>query len=353
MSYITLVVRRKHIASDIALVPLSIAAAVAALEALVRIAGIAPPLPAQYTDNVRDEAIVFKRRPGSVITRRSESGEFPFRYEHNSLGFRDTEHALVKPAGSVRIVALGDSFTYGVGADFGDTYPAQVERRLNARAGAHARVEIINLGLPRHFPALERLTLQRYGLRFAPDVVLVAVLPNDIIDTQRGLDAVCLTETGYFVPCAAVDWADAAVWIYQHSAVGRVVLRAWSGHANGDAAPNDSLFRDNGPYESAWRAVERDLERMQEVARRDGAVLVVAALPQKPPWREVHAYPEARLGRWSTAHGAVFIPTLAALQAADPSRSLYWERDGHCTPAGYAVIAEAIATALVAHALAP
>jgi hypothetical protein len=347
--------RSKRIVARAAVAVFGLTLAAALLEGLVRVADVAPALPAQYGDNVRDEAIAFKRRPGSIIRGTSESGEYTFEYAHNSLGFRDTEHSLAKPAHTARVVALGNSFTYGIGADFADTFLSQVEGRLNERAGQHARVEIIKLGLPRHFPLLERLTLERYGLSFAPDVVLVAVTPSDVINTQRGLDTVCVAESGYFVPCAALGWGEAAVWLYLHSAASRMVLQAWSRHADGDqqAASWKSLFADGGPYEPAWRSVERELERMQDDARTHGAAFVVVALQQRPPWREFTPYHEARLRRWSAAHGAVFVPTLAALQAADPSRPIYWPGDGHCTPAGYAIIADGIASAMIANGLTP
>ena len=104
-------------------------------------------------------------------------------------------------------------------------------------------------------------------------------------------------------------------------------LQAWSrSGADGTAGSWSSLFVDGGPYESAWRGVEHELERMQEAARAHGAAFAVVALPQKPPWSDIEAYPETRLARWSAAHGAVFVPTLAALRAAETSRTLYWQR---------------------------
>ncbi len=334
---------------------LGAALALVALEAAVRIAGVAPPVPVQYADNVRDEVIAFRRRPGSVSRGTAESGEFPFLYEHNSLGFRDTEHALAKAPGTVRIVALGDSFTYGVGADFADTYLARVERQLNERPGAHPAVEIIKLGMPRFFPLLERRTLEQYGLAFAPDVVMVTLLPNDIIDTRGGLDPVCVTTAGYLVPCRAMAWGEVAVWVHLHSALGRMVLQAWSRLRAGTLLHGQwmSVFMDDGPYEPAWRSLETELGRMQEAANSRGASFVVVALPPGPPWRDAHAHFETRLGRWSAAHGALFVPTLAAFRAATPSPPLYWARDGHCTPAGYAIVADAISAALSARGLTP
>lgn len=355
MSYITPVVPSKRIAAAAAALLLGTTAALVVLEVVVRLAGIAPPLPAQYGDNVRDDVIGYVRRPGSTHEGRSESGEFTFHHQHNALGFRDRDHRERKAADTVRIVALGDSFTYGIGADFEDTYLARVEQQLNQRPGPHRPVEIIKLGLPRQFPLVERLTLERYGLRFAPDIVMVAVLPNDIVDSVKGLGSACVSTSGYLVPCAALAWGEAAVWASLRSAVARLVLQRWG--SNGapavDAVSWEQILADDGRYESGWRAIEQELGRMQDRARQQGATFVVVALPQRPPWRDVDAYPEARLGRWSTAHGAVFVPTLAALRAASAARTLYWKRDGHCTPAGYAVIADAVATGLIEHGLTP
>src|SRR5947209_20240288 len=48
----------------------------------------------------------------------------------NSDGFRDREFSPAKPAGTQRIVCVGDSYTYGWGVDVRDSYPKQLERAL-------------------------------------------------------------------------------------------------------------------------------------------------------------------------------------------------------------------------------
>ncbi|MDX2166325.1 MAG: SGNH/GDSL hydrolase family protein [Deltaproteobacteria bacterium] len=340
--------RGSAIGLRLAAVMLGVAAAVGILEILLRVASLAP-LPAQLQDIVRDEAIGFRRRPGSVLRGGAESGEFAFEYAHNSLGFRDVEHAAAKPSRTLRIVALGDSFTYGVGAAFADTYLAQVERRLNERAGTDRAVEIIKLGMPRHFPLLERRTLEEYGLRFAPDIVMVAVLPNDVVDTALGATSICATDTGYLVSCGGLDWGGLPAWLSLHSALGRFALRqVRSNHL----PPWQALLADDGAYEPSWRELEAELTRMRELAQAHGAAFVVVTIPQSDPV-ESQSYFSTRLERWGAAHDAIVIPTFAALQAAaDPVRPLYWARDGHCTAAGYTVVADAIIAGLAAHGLA-
>jgi lysophospholipase L1-like esterase len=320
--------------------------AVGVLELTVRICGLAPALRANYSGNVRDAVIAYRRQPGSKFEMRSE-GEFDVECKHNSLGFRDVEHEPAAPPNTFRIVALGDSFTYGAGAEYDETYLVRVERLLNQRPGNHPRVEIVKLGLPRHFPLLQRLTLQHYGLRFSPDLVMVAVLPNDVIDTEGGLEAVCASDTGYLISCAALWWGEAGVRVYTHSAVARALFARWRERKQW-SFEESAVFRDDGSYESAWQELESELERIRRLTLGSGAAFVLVSIPQAPPWTTpMSPYTQARLARWSRARGVVFVPTLPSLQGADPDVDLYWKNDGHANPAGYAVIADAIVAQLV------
>ena len=45
------------------------------------------------------------------------------------------------------IICLGDSFTYGFGVDILDTYPKQLESKLNA-GGLGRHFDVFNLGIP-------------------------------------------------------------------------------------------------------------------------------------------------------------------------------------------------------------
>jgi len=70
-----------------------------------------------------------------------------FRLSSNSDGFRDREVAPKQP-GVIRIVTLGDSSTFGWGADPDHTYRRLLEERLNDGSGP--RFEVLNLGIPGH-----------------------------------------------------------------------------------------------------------------------------------------------------------------------------------------------------------
>jgi lysophospholipase L1-like esterase len=114
--------------------------------------------------------------------------EFGVQVKTNSLGLRSPETTFAKPPDLYRILALGDSWTYGYRAAEADTYPRQLESLLNQRAvsrGAPARYEIINAGVVGYTTGQEAAYLQAEGYRFNPDLILVAYYPVNDTDTKR------------------------------------------------------------------------------------------------------------------------------------------------------------------------
>lgn len=93
-------------------------------------------------------------------------------YLHNSEGFRDYEHNLEKPNQTVRILVLGDSFTYGQGVkDNAEIYTSLLEKMLNEQQGG-LRYEIINFGLPGADELMKISLLKEKGLKYKPHIVI-------------------------------------------------------------------------------------------------------------------------------------------------------------------------------------
>lgn len=111
------------------------------------------------------------------------SPEMRVRFRMNSMGIRaDREYAVEKPAGTIRIVGVGDSFTQGYEVDVNDTYLYRLGEKLRAKGYA---VEVINLGVSGHGTAEELIMLKEFGFRFHPDVVIVGYYQNDLADNVR------------------------------------------------------------------------------------------------------------------------------------------------------------------------
>ena len=97
-------------------------------------------------------------------------------------GVRNPAHPTAPPARSFRLVGIGDSFMFGLGVADGETYLARLESALNAeRPGASpaCAVEVVNLGVPGYNTVMEVTALERKGLAYRPDLVVIEFISND------------------------------------------------------------------------------------------------------------------------------------------------------------------------------
>jgi hypothetical protein len=91
----------------------------------------------------------------------------------NSLGFRGQERSARKPAGVYRIVCLGSSNTYGATVQDDETYPARLERLLNARARGGRRYEVWNGGVSAYSLRQTLARAETVARDFEPDLILI------------------------------------------------------------------------------------------------------------------------------------------------------------------------------------
>lgn len=110
----------------------------------------------------------------------SEQGEFDVDIRINSLGLRDREYTVEKPAGVYRILVLGDSPVIGIEVPGEDTFPNRLEQLLNEnKPGGY---EVLNAGMQGYSPILYYLFLKEKGLQLDPDMVLVNISVTDATD---------------------------------------------------------------------------------------------------------------------------------------------------------------------------
>jgi len=103
--------------------------------------------------------------------------EFAFTADTNAIGIRDHEVDLEKKD-RFRILALGDSFTYGWGVESVDAWPKVVERLLTDKGRA---TEVLNLGCPGTSVDAYAAIAEKAIPLLQPDLVVVAVLQGDDI----------------------------------------------------------------------------------------------------------------------------------------------------------------------------
>jgi GDSL-like Lipase/Acylhydrolase family len=113
----------------------------------------------------------------------------------NDLGFRDGDVLPDKPPGAFRILALGDSFTWGWAVADGQRFSDILEARLNALGDKD--YDVINAGVTGYSTDQELLLLQRNVDRLSPDAVVLFYYENDC--EGNGLSRFCGAEKPLFI----------------------------------------------------------------------------------------------------------------------------------------------------------
>lgn len=177
---------RPRLAARLALALASSALTIALVECSARVAvgdDFVSGLPVGRPDRacaVHDPDLGWRNMPGAVA--RVKAPRFSYRLRINSKGLRDVEHPYEKEPGTFRIALLGDSIAWGWGVDDGRCFADLIEPRLG--------VEVINLGVPGYSTDQQLLTLERDGLRYEPDLVLLCFVLNDVLgnlqETSQG-----------------------------------------------------------------------------------------------------------------------------------------------------------------------
>jgi hypothetical protein len=124
---------------------------------------------------VHSDYLTFTLPPNAVV-----DGVFGH-IETNALGYRGPSPTTVeKPAGTRRVLVLGDSFVFGWGVPEEDSIPGQLRARL---ANPAAPVEVVNAGYHAGAaPDAYYAYLRQEGMALAPDVVVLVVFTSNDID---------------------------------------------------------------------------------------------------------------------------------------------------------------------------
>lgn len=109
------------------------------------------------------------------------SVEYRYQFNTNSQGLRYREVPLEPTPGTRRVLVLGDSYTEGWGVETPHRFTNRLERLFRAKGRP---VEFINGGLAASSPADYARLLDKVGLKYQPDAVLICVFANDIVGSS-------------------------------------------------------------------------------------------------------------------------------------------------------------------------
>jgi lysophospholipase L1-like esterase len=273
-------------------------------------------------------------------------------WERNVLGIRSPYETLRKAPGVLRVVAIGDSFTWGDKIASSDsTWPAQLEDNLQRRM-AGTPVEVVNLGQKGFTTANGAEMLRRVGWQFEPDVVVVQFYLNDILPSGPNF------ERGYS------GWIFPRAWVlperYRRGPAGESALldlieSALTARRHGDrteqAARWTEVYQRRGPE---WIALADALKEMGAAAAERDIPIVLMLFPDfipdmedgtDLPFRAIH---EQVMEAAAEAGFAVFDLTSSFLRRGGDWRRWWAARyDAHPNAAASAAAAQDLADYLV------
>ena len=250
--------------------------------------------------------------------------EYSVEMGYNARAYRGPLREFAKPEGTFRVLLLGDSYLEGYTVSLTDRVAEVAERMLN-RVPSPRASEVIALGTGGYSTDQELLWLQSDGVRYAPDLVVLLFVTNDIwfnaqLEYPRGPkplfrlagDSVVLTNVPVPHPPPTPGPAPPASdllhavkrFVHQESRLVRLAERAvhrspWlqrlvarartleKPDGSEDAAAASSLAPEFTPFadsptpqaDTALEVTARLLARMATVARGAGAGFVAVLVP--------------------------------------------------------------------------
>lgn len=302
----------------------------------VRLTRSAPPVEASgWFWQSPDPVTGWSHIPGATGRSFNPFYEFDAQVSFNSRGIRGPESlGYAKPEGTYRVLLLGDSFMEAVQVNNNETLGEQLRSLLQSQLDRP--VEVVNAGVSGFGTDQELLWLREEGVKYAPDLVLLAVYPhNDFMNNAEVLEsanqgginkpffsrvdgvlqlryypfdpATVPAVTSPFVEEASPDTPPGpltpmAEWLHERSAFYRYF---------------DPHIRIASPRLAAWLARIGLLVPGQEsklVAQLDGYVPLTYRIYQNPPgpeWEESVRLTTALFGEIRTAAESLGVPAAA------------------------------------------
>jgi lysophospholipase L1-like esterase len=284
--------------------------------------------PARNDDQRRALFRAFVPRPAAVWK------DFPeWHIQLNDEGFRVAGSIGPKRPASIRIVCLGDSWTFGMNVNDDQTYPARLEQILRRTYPDHD-VEVINLGMLGYSSYQGLALLQHRALALRPDVVVLGFAMNDgKVTGYRDKDR--------FVAMTRAGFGGGVLHLVERSEVMRLLkylaltlryrppsIGYYLQREAGSGAGADPRFEDLEPWTRVSpKDYEDNTRRMIRIIRDRGAavVLLFNELWENSPYRDV-------LRRLSLEAGVPLVDGNAVIIAARRKAEAEMEQALRLTP---------------------
>jgi lysophospholipase L1-like esterase len=285
------------------------------------------------------------------------------RVKTNSRGIRDdVEHQWAKLPGTIRILGIGDSFTFGWGVSLDETFLKKLEHNLTQMTGRE--IETINAGVPQWDLNHYYIYLKNIGIRYSPDIILLTCFFNDIpqfiqetIPVDPEYNNQVQYKGGIFGSSALFNFLKSqADHLRRKNKLARVdFLSTLEARRPELIQQSTRLLLSNSNQaqtRSSFHILKTLLEKIQAIAQKNNSHLVVMFVPDVAQTHHAELqYINQVLASLTDEMDIPFADITPMFESAsDPRVFYFWPRDWHTNAKGHEKMAEALVP-LVCHVL--
>ena len=340
---------------------------------------IVPLSPPLVPDPHRHHALV----PNSYAEIRQR--DFAYIQRVNSLGLRGRETTIEKPAGTRRILMLGDSFTMGKGVEDDQTFSALIEVSLQASLAAcgGGSMEVLNGGVDSYAPILSYIQFERELARLAPDLVVLNLDHSDLVQEAAYRKQAVRAEDGTIIAVPGASrsslYGRFLSWTSRHLYFTRALLvyvnRAMDHREISVRRVVNEFGREHFAHTlegdvdrtAQWEDVFDSIDRIKRLANSIGADFLLTTYPWAHQFGDTGWVPgryafmkkgertsdvtQKTIRQRSAALGIDLFEALPVFERYQGSEPLYFAYDPHWTKAGQRVMAEGLGRYIAEHQL--
>ncbi|QDV08268.1 GDSL-like Lipase/Acylhydrolase [Planctomycetes bacterium Poly30] len=283
-------------------------------------------------------------------------------YEIDERGFRGEAQPMTFGPDELRVVCLGDSCTFGKGVLDSDTWPRQLEARLDATLDGGGDAVVFNLGLNGAHPRVYRQFLEEHVEELKPNLILIGYNINDFPNTIRAVDEKVFNERTLrtLIPQSVRDGFGRLAMYRKARAVYYDTQKARDWKASEKVASEAASESDDGLAEGVssevWDLQRQYLSDIREMAKASEAEVFVFLFPyESQVFLDTYdRTPIVTLSKVCEDLGMSFFDLTDRFRSAarqeTPPRQLFLSGDRyHPNAEGYGIVADVILEELIAH----
>lgn len=269
-------------------------------------------------------------------------------YDINSRGWRGPEFEPTFGPEELRVVALGDSCTFGKGVNEDETWPRVLEQLLNEELDDGRHAIVANLGVNGYSSRDYEFVFNEQGAEVLPNIVVLGYNLNDFPNLIKRVDRAVFQ--GQKSLRAKIPWR-------LRENLGQYALYRWMRstyyHMNRerDWSKLEQLAKevaDHGPkFDERFQPEAERLQRIVDAAHEVGAEVVIFLFPYESMvyLDSYSTLPVDRVREISEQLDVTFVSLADTFREAarqtDPPKPLFLRGDRyHPNPDGYRIVAE-------------